>query len=170
MRKLTKLTPARGKGGLDNEDSSNPKSGSKASATSAGANLVNQYRLNGRYATTTDSTLKVAKDKNSSSEQANHLEAGVLSRSQQFSSIQSVIDENKIAKLNNKRLRLATELDAALLMHKAGIECWVKKSVVCAVRGWSRATLYRRIATNDFPKPRKRNRSSEWRIADVIAN
>ena len=170
MRPLTKLTPARGKGALDNEDSSNPKSGSKASATSAGANLVNQYRLNGRYANTIASTLKVAKDKNSSLVQANHLEAGVLSRSQQSSLIQSVIAENKMAKLINKRLRLAMELEAALLMHKAGIECWVKKPVVCAVRGWSRATLYRRIATDDFPRPRKRNRSSEWRIADVIAN
>jgi hypothetical protein len=65
--------------------------------------------------------------------------------------------------------RVAVELEAALALHRAGIDCKVKKSVVCAVKGWSRATLYRRIAEGSFPKPIKRDRYSEWRIADVIA-
>ena len=65
--------------------------------------------------------------------------------------------------------RVAVELEAALALHRAGIDCKVKKSVVCAVKGWSRATLYRRIAEESFPKPIKRDRYSEWRIADVIA-
>jgi predicted DNA-binding transcriptional regulator AlpA len=65
--------------------------------------------------------------------------------------------------------RVAVELAAALALHRAGIDCKVKKSVVCAVKGWSRATLYRRIAEESFPKPTKRDRYSEWRIADVIA-
>jgi hypothetical protein len=42
--------------------------------------------------------------------------------------------------------RVTVELEAALALHRAGIDCKVKKSVVCAVKGWSRATLYRRIA------------------------
>ena len=65
--------------------------------------------------------------------------------------------------------RVTVELEAALALHRAGIDCKVKKSVVCAVKGWSRATLYRRIAEDSFPKPIKRDRYSEWRIADVIA-
>ena len=65
--------------------------------------------------------------------------------------------------------RVTVELEAALALHRAGIDCKVKKSVVCAVKGWSRATLYRRIAEESFPKPIKRDRYSEWRIADVIA-
>lgn len=64
--------------------------------------------------------------------------------------------------------RVTVELEAALALHRAGIDCKVKKSVVCAVKGWSRATLYRRIAEKSFPAPIKRDRYSEWRIADVI--
>jgi predicted DNA-binding transcriptional regulator AlpA len=65
--------------------------------------------------------------------------------------------------------RIAIELESAITLHKAGLDSTVKKPVVCAVKGWSRATLYRRIAEGNFPKPLKRGRYSEWRIADVIA-
>ncbi len=80
-------------------------------------------------------------------------------------------DGQSTSKLERKRdnvTRVTVELEAALALHQAGIDCRVKKSVVCAVKGWSRATLYRRVADGSFPKPIKRDRYSEWRIADVI--
>ena len=80
-------------------------------------------------------------------------------------------DASSTSKFVRKRdnfTRATAELEAALALHQAGIDCRVKKSVVCAVKGWSRATLYRRIADGSFPKPIKRDRYSEWRIADVI--
>lgn len=66
------------------------------------------------------------------------------------------------------RQRTNSELDAAIALHKAGISCKVKKSVVCAVTGWSRATLYRRISNGLFPKPLKHDRGSWWWISDVL--
>jgi hypothetical protein len=82
------------------------------------------------------------------------------------------VNQPVVKKLGRQReiaTRVTVELEAALALHRAGIDCKVKKSVVCAVKGWSRATLYRRIAEESFPKPIKRDRYSEWRIADVIA-
>ena len=82
------------------------------------------------------------------------------------------VNQPAVKKLGRQReiaARVTVELEAALALHRAGIDCKVKKSVVCAVKGWSRATLYRRIAEESFPKPIKRDRYSEWRIADVIA-
>jgi hypothetical protein len=76
--------------------------------------------------------------------------------------------EKKTTRTSANSQRIAIELEAALALHRQGIRCKVKKSVVCAVKGWSRATLYRRIAANLFPKPIKRDRYSEWWIADVI--
>ena len=64
--------------------------------------------------------------------------------------------------------RVTSELEAAIALHKAGVRCRVRKVVVCAVKGWSRPTLYRRIASQQFPKPIKDGRSSWWWIADVI--
>jgi predicted DNA-binding transcriptional regulator AlpA len=64
--------------------------------------------------------------------------------------------------------RVTMELEAALVLHSAGKPCKVRKAVVCAVKGWSRPTLYRRIAALQFPKPFKDGRSSWWWIADVI--
>lgn len=84
----------------------------------------------------------------------------------------ATVDQPTVKKPGRQReiaARVAVELEAALALHRAGIDCKVKKSVVCAVKGWSRATLYRRIAEESFPKPIKRDRYSEWRIADVIA-
>ncbi len=76
-----------------------------------------------------------------------------------------VINEEKTSR-SQQRVRI--ELDAALALHNAGKPCKVKKSVVCAVKGWSRATLYRRIAAGMFPKPTKESRNSWWWIADVL--
>ena len=84
----------------------------------------------------------------------------------------ATVDQPTVKKPGRQReiaARVTVELEAALALHRAGIDCKVKKSVVCAVKGWSRATLYRRIAEESFPKPIKRDRYSEWRIADVIA-
>lgn len=64
--------------------------------------------------------------------------------------------------------RVTTELEAAVALYKAGVPCKVRKAVVCAVKGWSRPTLYRRIAALKFPRPFKDGRSSWWWIADVL--
>jgi hypothetical protein len=162
-----KLRPERKKVASLNNGSTDPKNVPSPRSASAEITQTTQNRVNGRYTTTNATTFA---EKSAPSEPTNESGIGFKSRSPHCSSSQSAIDEKKTAKQNNNRLRVATELEAALVMHKAGVECWVKKSVVCAVRGWSRATLYRRVADNYFPKPRKRNRSSEWRIADVIAS
>lgn len=75
---------------------------------------------------------------------------------------------SKLLRKRDSTNRATVELEAALALHQAGIDCRVKKSVVCAVKGWSRAMLYRRVAAGSFPKPIKGDRYSEWRIADVI--
>jgi len=78
-------------------------------------------------------------------------------------------EDKKHARRSDYKTRIAIELETAITLHKAGLDSTVRKPVVCAVKGWSRATLYRRIAEGNFPKPLKRGRYSEWRIADVIA-
>jgi hypothetical protein len=77
-------------------------------------------------------------------------------------------DSDRALRAGRSRQRVNTELDAAIALHKADIPCKVRKSVVCAVKGWSRPTLYRRIADEKFPKPVKDGRYSWWWIADVL--
>lgn len=79
------------------------------------------------------------------------------------------LEGKKHARRSEYQARIAIELETAIILHKAGVDSMVRKPVVCAVKSWSRATLYRRIAEGNFPKPLKRGRYSEWRIADVIA-
>jgi hypothetical protein len=71
-------------------------------------------------------------------------------------------------KATRSRQKANAELDAAIALYKAGMPCKVRKAVVCAVKGWSRATLYRRIAEGKFPRPLKDDRNSWWWISDVF--
>lgn len=77
-------------------------------------------------------------------------------------------DADRALKATRSRQRVNTELEAAIALHKAGMPCKVRRSVVCAVKGWSRPTLYRRIAAKKFPEPTKDGRYSWWWIADVF--
>lgn len=77
-------------------------------------------------------------------------------------------ESDRTLKASRSRQRVNTELEAAIALHKAGMPCKVRRSVVCAVKGWSRPTLYRRIAAKKFPEPTKDGRYSWWWIADVF--
>lgn len=96
-------------------------------------------------------------------------EGNVVNREPHGLSSEPSLEGKKHARRRDYQARIAIELETAITLHKAGFDSTVRKPVVCAVKGWSRATLYRRIAEGNFPKPLKRGRYSEWRIADVIA-
>ena len=96
-------------------------------------------------------------------------EGNVVNREPHSVSPEPSCEGKKHARRSDYQARIAIELETAITLHKAGLDSTVRKPVVCAVKGWSRATLYRRIAEGNFPKPLKRGRYSEWRIADVIA-